>query len=221
MSQNAMPESILLFGAGGHARSVIGVMLAEGRWKLAGLLDDGPAALSRRVLGYEIIGNREHLVGLREQGISAGLAAIGSNSARGEIAQVMEKAGFALISIVHPSACLMADAVVGPGSFIHAMSVIGPECRIGRNAIIQPFTSLGHESRVGDCVQFSPGVHIGGNVKIGDYCFFGPGAVVYPGVTLGCNVSIGANAVVNKDIGDNVVVAGNPARRVNPALPES
>ncbi|MDA3849690.1 MAG: DapH/DapD/GlmU-related protein [Spirochaetaceae bacterium] len=38
------------------------------------------------------------------------------------------------------------------------------------------------------------------------------GAVVLPGVTIGENVVVAAGAVVTKDIPDNVVVGGNPAR---------
>lgn len=166
------------------------------------------------MLGYPVLGNRQALAGIRRQGIGGALVAIGDNAARTEIAAEMERAGFSLVSIAHPSACLMKDSMVGAGSFIHALSLIGPECRVGRNAIIQPHTCLGHESLIGDGVQFSPGVHIGGKARIGDLSFFGPGAVVYPAVTIGRNVSIGANSVVHRDVADNMVLAGNPARPV-------
>ena len=38
------------------------------------------------------------------------------------------------------------------------------------------------------------------------------GAIICPGVTLGNNVIVGAGSVVTKSFGDNVVIAGNPAR---------
>ena len=40
----------------------------------------------------------------------------------------------------------------------------------------------------------------------------GGGVIVLPGVTLGDNVVAGAGAVITKSFGDNVVLAGNPAR---------
>lgn len=49
-------------------------------------------------------------------------------------------------------------------------------------------------------------------VKIGDNVFLGANAIILPGVTVGDGVIIGAGAVVTKDIPDNCVVAGNPAR---------
>lgn len=43
-------------------------------------------------------------------------------------------------------------------------------------------------------------------------CWIGAGASILPGVTVGVNAVVGAAAVVTKDVPDNAVVAGNPAR---------
>lgn len=51
-----------------------------------------------------------------------------------------------------------------------------------------------------------------GRVTIGDNVFIGAESVVLPGVTIGSNVIIGANSTVTKDIPDNSVAAGSPAR---------
>lgn len=51
-------------------------------------------------------------------------------------------------------------------------------------------------------------VHIGNNVWIGE------GAAVLPGVTLGSGVIVGANSVVTRDVPDNTIVAGAPARPI-------
>ena len=49
-------------------------------------------------------------------------------------------------------------------------------------------------------------------ITIGDNVWFGGNCVVLPGVTIGNNVVVGAGSVVTKDIPDNAVVAGNPAK---------
>lgn len=49
-------------------------------------------------------------------------------------------------------------------------------------------------------------------VSIGDDVWIGGGAIILPGVTIGNNVVVGAGSVVARDIPDNVVVAGNPAK---------
>ena len=45
-------------------------------------------------------------------------------------------------------------------------------------------------------------------------CWIGAGAVILPGVTVGENSIVGAGSVVTKDVPDNTVVAGNPAKFV-------
>lgn len=49
-------------------------------------------------------------------------------------------------------------------------------------------------------------------VSIGNDCWIGGGAIILPGVTIGNNCVIGAGAVVTKDIPDNSLAVGNPAR---------
>lgn len=50
------------------------------------------------------------------------------------------------------------------------------------------------------------------DITIGNDVWIGGGAVICPGVSLGNNVIVGAGSVVTKSFGDNVIIAGNPAR---------
>jgi len=80
---------------------------------------------------------------------------------------------------------------------------------------------------IGDYVTLAPRVHIlahdasmrrhlnftkVGKVIIGNYVFIGASSIILPGVCIGNNVIIGAGSVVSRDIPDNVVAAGNPAK---------
>jgi maltose O-acetyltransferase len=53
-----------------------------------------------------------------------------------------------------------------------------------------------------------------GKIKVGNNVFVGANSTILPNVTIGDNVIIGANSVVVKDVPDNCVVAGNPARMI-------
>lgn len=50
------------------------------------------------------------------------------------------------------------------------------------------------------------------NTRIGDSCVIGIGSMISAGVTIGNNCVVGAHSVVTKDVPDNTIVAGNPAK---------
>lgn len=56
------------------------------------------------------------------------------------------------------------------------------------------------------------GLNVYGRIKVGSNVFIGINSIILPNVTIGNNVVIGAGSIVNKDIPDNVVVAGVPAK---------
>ncbi len=59
-----------------------------------------------------------------------------------------------------------------------------------------------------------------GKVTIKENAWIGIGAIICPGVTIGKNAVVAAGAVVTKDVPDNVVVGGNPARIIKKLDPQ-
>lgn len=49
-------------------------------------------------------------------------------------------------------------------------------------------------------------------IHIKKNCWIGAGATILRGITIGENSVVGAGSVVTKDVPDNVIVAGNPAK---------
>ncbi|WP_288530759.1 sugar O-acetyltransferase [uncultured Secundilactobacillus sp.] len=83
---------------------------------------------------------------------------------------------------------------------------IGSHCYFGPNVgLYTPVHPLDYKQRDAD-------VELGAPITIGDSCWFGGRVTVLPGVTLGNHVVVGAGSVVTKSFGDDVVIAGNPAR---------
>ena len=78
--------------------------------------------------------------------------------------------------------------------------VIHPRCVIGENCLISQGVTLGGTSHKYDVP------------KVGDNVLIGAGAKILGPVTIGDNVVIGANAVVTKDISDNCLAVGIPAK---------
>ncbi len=200
-----------MYGAGGFAKPVIGILERQDRWDLVGLLDDNSTTDS--VLGYPVIGGSERAEELLASGISRVHVAVEDNASRLKIAAELAAEGFTLVSVVDPTTVLLADATVGSGALLHVYAVL-TACRVGDLAIINAHAQIGHDCVVGDGVHLAPHVGMGGNARIGDRAMLGTGAVVLPGIKIGNDVVVGANAVVNRDVEDNLIVAGVPAKPI-------
>ncbi len=97
---------------------------------------------------------------------------------------------------------------VMPGAIAHKFTSIGKQCILNTNATVD------HECKLGHGVHVMGGASIAGRVEIGDFSTVGTNATILPNIIIGKNVFIGAGAVVIKDVEDNSVVAGVPAKYI-------
>ena len=102
---------------------------------------------------------------------------------------------------------IRSDIDIGPGLYIgHFGNIfVGGDTKIGANCNLSQEVTIGYAGRGDDW----------GLPEIGDNVFIGPGAKIIGKIKIGDNVAIGANAVVTKDIPDNSVAVGIPARVVS------
>ncbi|WP_261806096.1 sugar O-acetyltransferase [Lapidilactobacillus luobeiensis] len=87
---------------------------------------------------------------------------------------------------------------------------------IGDNVMLAPRVSLYTAGHPVVASVRNTDLEYGHPITIGNNVWLGGNVVVCPGVTIGNNVVVGAGAVVTKDIPDNVVVAGVPAKVIRP-----
>ena len=102
----------------------------------------------------------------------------------------------------------------GDGVTVLPNAVIESENQIAKGVLIHVGAFISHECSIGKFCEISPSAQLLGKVTIGECCSIGAGAIILPEVTIGNNVVVGAGAVVTKDVEDNFVVAGVPAKRI-------
>ncbi|MBT3428750.1 MAG: acyltransferase [Gammaproteobacteria bacterium] len=97
--------------------------------------------------------------------------------------------------------------IINPGVRITSATeiVLGHSCLLAMNCYITDADWHDIQHRI-----YAPGESLA--VTLGDNVWIGDSAMVTKGVTIGKNSIIGAGSVVTKDIPDNVIAAGNPAR---------
>lgn len=95
----------------------------------------------------------------------------------------------------------------------HNVTILdGAPVTFGDNVFIAPdcvFSTAGHPL---DAEQRNKGLEIALPITVGDNVWIGTQVSVLPGVTIGSNTVIGAGSVVNRDIPDGVIAAGNPCK---------
>lgn len=89
---------------------------------------------------------------------------------------------------------------------------------IGENVhITDGVKFVGHDGGTLLFRHLVPDLEITKPIKVGDYVYIGNNALIMPGVTIGSKVIIGAGAIVTRDIPDNSVAGGVPARVIKTA----
>jgi len=105
------------------------------------------------------------------------------------------------------------DSHIGSYSTIQASSgctvTIGKNCRISHNVRIYTKSEIADQDFSKD--DLSERI---GNVKIGDHVWIGVNTYISPNVSIGRNSVVGANSLVTKDIPDNCIAGGVPAKIV-------
>jgi serine O-acetyltransferase len=114
---------------------------------------------------------------------------------------------------IHPG------AKIGKNLFIdHGMGVvIGETSKIGDNVTIYHMATLGG---IAPSINSNNQRQVKRHPTLGDCVVVGSGAQILGPVTVGANAKVGANAVVTKDVPENAVMVGIPAKNVGTATEE-
>lgn len=199
-----MSEAIILVGGGGHCRSVMDVIEAEGRFQVAGIVDR-PERVGERVLGVEIIASDADLAELVRE-YPYFLVTLGQvKSPAGRIAayERLQRLGARLPVVVSPLARLSPHAQAGAGTVVMHHSLVNAGAVVGVNCIINNHSLVEHDAQVGDHCHVSTGAVLNGGAMLGEGGFLGSGAHVRQGVRIGTGAVIGLGARVLADVPDN------------------
>jgi len=210
---NTVKTPVIIIGAGGHARVLISTLKALRR-EIAGILHPEAAMIGQSIDGIPVLGNDDKIQEYAPYSVELvnGIGSISSTRKRREIYEKFKKDGYSFATVVHPTATVMHDVVLGEGVQVMAGAVIQIGCTVGDNAIVNTGAIVDHDCVVGAHAHVAPGAVLSGNVRLGDGCHIGTGAVVIQGVAIGEGAIVGAGAVVVRDVADGKLVIGNPAR---------
>jgi sugar O-acyltransferase (sialic acid O-acetyltransferase NeuD family) len=202
------PSSILIYGAGGHGKSVLELIKTLGSYQVVGFLDDG-LPTGEMVMGLPVLGGRNQLPKLYNQGLRLAVNAvggIGNLRVREEVFRTLLDAGFGCPAIVHPRSYLEPSVNLSRGVQIFPFAYLGSEVQVGFGSIINTNAIISHECRLGTLVNVSPGAILAGGVEVGERSLIGMGATVNLLVKIGPESRVGNSATVKEDVPSRGIV---------------
>ncbi|QDT35985.1 acetyltransferase [Stratiformator vulcanicus] len=204
-----MNDSIVMVGAGGHAKVCIELFRAAGQevaYCIGGPNETGEC------LGVPIIQGDEQIQQLRQKGFAKLFVAIGSNSVREKLAARAIDAGYEIVNAISPVAQVSPSAVMGRGIAVMAGAVINAATEVEDFAIINTGATIDHDCRISSGVHIAPQCGLAGNVMIGAKTFLGIGCRVIPEKAIGESSVVGAGSVVINDLPSHITAVGVPAK---------
>lgn len=205
---------MLVVGAKGFAKEVLEILHKSGNTQNLVFFDDISLDLPKLFMeNFPILRNEEQVKKHFDKHRTEFTLGLGNPQFRVKMFEKITALGGELVSVISSKAEIGSFKVnIGIGCNILPQAVIANETSIGKGCIIYYNTLVTHDCKVGDFVELSPGATLLGGCHIGDFSQIGSNATILPGIKIGKNVVIGAGAVVTKDVPDNSLAIGVPAR---------
>lgn len=139
------------------------------------------------------------------------IVAVGNNRVRKQIVDRLGLPHEFYTTLIHPTAQVSPDALIGPGSVVMPCAVVNSDARVGAHAIINTCAVVEHDSEIKDFVHISPNATLTGNVTVREGAQVGASATIIPGIEIGQWAMVGAGATVISHIPANSTAVGVPA----------
>lgn len=203
-----MNKSVVIIGAGGHAK-VIAEIIERSNDKVIGFLDDN-IRIGTEILNYKVLGNVDTIENMNKEYYY--IIAIGNNDIRKKIYNKFKSIKY--YTAIDPSAIVSNSAKIGIGTVIMPNSVINSSSSIGKFCIINTSSIVEHDNYIEDFVHISPTATLSGTVKVHELSHIGTGAKIKNNININKKCVIGVGAIVVKDINEEGVYVGIPANKI-------
>lgn len=211
---------MIIIGAGGFAKEVLSVLHSLNTIHDIALFDNLTPNLGETLYGYPVLNNFEAVKTFFSGTGSNFTIGIGNPQLRYEMSAKFAALGGTLVSTISCKANISPFGVeIGKGCNILDNALLSNDSSLGEGCIVYYNVTVTHDCKVGNYVELSPGAILLGRSKIGSYTKIGANATILPKISIGENVQIGAGSVVTRDIPDNCLAVGAPAKIIKQNLP--
>jgi len=202
---------MVIIGAKGHASEVLSIVVEQ--FDHICFFDDLLREMPEKLFEqFQVLKTEDQLEAYFKQD-PVFVLGVGNPHLRYQLASKATKLGGKLTSVIAQNASIgRFNTKLGVGLNVMHGVLISENVTIEEGVLVNAGANLHHDSRVGRYTEISPGAKILGGASVGEFCQIGANASVLHRVKVGNNVVVGAGAVVTKDLEDNSLAVGVPAK---------
>lgn len=204
---------LCIYGGGGLGREVLELSQqindAFHKWDEIIFIDD--IRQEKQLCGCKVFSFEEALKIYSTSEVEF-IIAVGEPESRRILWEKLINKNCKLATLIHPKVFIPESTKIKAGTVINSGSFISCGVEIGDNVYIQPMANIGHDSRISSHCVISVFASIAGSCLIGECTYIAMSVPVKENTLIGCNTIIGMGSIVLRDIPDNVIALGNPAR---------
>lgn len=207
-------KNLIIIAAGGMGRTMYDMAKESSGYGddfiIKGFIDDNLHALDGFANYPPIIGEISAYI---PQNNDVFVCSIGGASRKKCIEELIHR-NAQFINLVHRTARIGTNVLLGTGNIIGAYTCIGADAQIGNFNLIQSYTVIGHDVRIGDWNRIDTHVTCVGGTIIGNETDIYTSVVLNHGVVVENGAHVGACSFVIRRVKEGTTVMGNPARKL-------
>ncbi|UJG44351.1 MAG: acetyltransferase [Candidatus Heimdallarchaeum endolithica] len=211
-----MRRNIAIIGAGGQGKETLfyvrQINQIDKKFDQILFFDDNKNLHGKFINGIKVAGDIDHLLEYYGKNWYC-VIALGNPKVKLEVKKKIEKIGLPFENIISPLAVIDFDTIeLGTDNIIAPGVKILPDVKIGNHVLINYNSVIGHDCKLEDYVTIAPSVGIAGNVEVKKGSKIGIGASIIQNLKIGSWSMIGAGAAVIRDVPEQTLVVGVPAK---------